>query len=522
MLTWMVYVVTVSVFLCGAAFAAEYQARLRRTATRWIWIAVIVASLLIPTVIASVSVQMPGMFDVAISPKVVAVREVTTSRLSPARWLEADTMYQVKVRSWDPILRRAWLVASGLMLAALVASGVMLFRRIRTWRLVTLAGTQVYVADNVGPAVVGLLRSRIVVPAWLLSAPESQQAAVIAHEQSHLEAGDPLMLTIALGLLVLMPWNFPLWWQLRRLRRAIEVDCDTRVLRSGIDRKSYGETLLDVGVRQSGYIGSVAAMSESSSFLEQRIKLIMNTSTKRWQLLGAALGLVSLALFAVAAEVSPPNAGSDANPVEAKVPAAVLNEYVGYYRFGDNLVMHITRQGDQVYSQMTGQLAVEIYPSSSTEFFYKIVKARIDFVTDGSGPATALILHQNGAEHTMPRIDAALAQQLEAQVKARVDAQTPAPGSEAAVRLMIEGHESNNPPYSRMSPELAKAVREQLPRSSGVFKQLGPVKSIQFKGVGTMGWDSYEVKFENGTMQYRINMSEDGTTIVGALMTMSP
>lgn len=122
----------------------------------------------------------------------------------------------------------------------------------------------------------------------------------------------------------------------------------------------------------------------------------------------------------------------------------------------------------------------------------------------------------------MPRIDASIAQQLEAQLKARVDAQTPAPGSEAAVRLMLEGHESGNPPYSHMSPELAKAVREQLARSGPIFKQLGRVESIQFKGVGSMGMDNYEVKFENGTMQYKINMSEDGTTIVGALMTMSP
>ena len=32
---------------------------------------------------------------------------------------------------------------------------------------------------------------------------------------------------------VLMPWNLPLWWQWRRLRFAIEVDCDARVLASG-------------------------------------------------------------------------------------------------------------------------------------------------------------------------------------------------------------------------------------------------------------------------------------------------
>src|ERR1700760_122489 len=113
MLTWMVYVVTVSVFLCGAALAAEYQARLRRTATRWIWIAVIVASLMLPTVIASVSVQLAGIFDIAASPKVVAIREITTTRLSPASWMAADRAHRAAVRSWDPILRNAWLTVSG-------------------------------------------------------------------------------------------------------------------------------------------------------------------------------------------------------------------------------------------------------------------------------------------------------------------------------------------------------------------------------------------------------------------------
>jgi hypothetical protein len=121
MLTWMVYVVTVSTFLCGAALAAEYQARLRRTATRWIWIGVIAASLLVPTVIASVSVQLAGIFDLSVSPRVVAIRDVTTTRLSPASWLASDSVHQATVR--------------------------------------------------------------------------------------HLEAGDPRMLTIALGLLVLMPWQ---------------------------------------------------------------------------------------------------------------------------------------------------------------------------------------------------------------------------------------------------------------------------------------------------------------------------
>jgi len=133
----------------------------------------------------------------------------------------------------------------------------------------------------------------------------------------------------------------------------------------------------------------------------------------------------------------------------------------------------------------------------------------------------SLVVHQNGFDKTMPRIDPGVGQQINAALKAKVQAQIASPGTAEAVRLMLEGHETGNPPYSRMSSELAKAVREQLPRSGPVFKQLGAVKSIEFKGVGNQGWDIYDVRFENGNAQYRIILSDDGT-VIGALMTMMP
>ena len=523
MLTWMVYVITVSAVLCAAALAAEFQARLRRTSTRWIWMAAIGASLLLPTIMASVSLQLADVFGLSASTKVVAIREVTLTHISPARWLASDSTRVAALRSLDPRLHQSWLLVSALMLAALLGSGALLFWRIRAWRIDTVAGIRVYVAANVGPAVVGLLRPRIVVPDWLLNAPPSLQSAVIAHEQSHLEAGDPRLLTIALSLLVFMPWNLPLWWQLRRLRRAIEVDCDTRVLRQGVDPRSYGETLLNVGQRQSGYLGSVAAMSESRSFLEQRIKLIMNTRTRRWKLLGATLGALSLALFAVAAEVSPPEAthlNAD-NPAQVDVSTTVLDGYTGTYEYGSSAIMTVTRTGKQLSAQMTGQPAVEIYPSSGTEFFYKVVKARISFTPDAQGQATALILHQNGSNIPMPRVDAATAAQILANVQAKIQSQSATPGSEAVLRRLIAGQISGNPDYAEMSPQLAQAARDQLPLTTSVIKQLGALKSVEFKGVGNQGWDIYDATFEHGTAQYRIVLSSDGI-INGALMTQLP
>src|SRR4029078_228106 len=98
------------------------------------------------------------------------------------------------------------------------------------------------------------------------------QTSAIAHDQPHLDARDPQLLTLGLALLVFMPWNLPLWWQLRRLRYAIEIDCDARVLKGGVDPQHYGATLIALVERQSAYVGAVAAMSESQSFLEERIE----------------------------------------------------------------------------------------------------------------------------------------------------------------------------------------------------------------------------------------------------------
>ena len=45
-------------------------------------------------------------------------------------------------------------------------------------------------------------------------------------------------------------------------------------------------------------------------------------------------------------------------------------------------------------AQVTGQDKMEIYPESPTLFFLKDVDAQIEFVQDGGGTVTGLVLHQ--------------------------------------------------------------------------------------------------------------------------------
>jgi bla regulator protein blaR1 len=263
-------------------------------------------------------------------------------------------------------------------------------------------------------------------------------------------------------------------------------------------------------------------MSESKSFLEERIKIMVRKPGKGWRV-AAALGCLSLALVAVAAEVGPPNAAtpSETSAVSITLDSAVLDRYTGDYQLAPSAVLAVTREGNQLFAQLTGQPKAEIFAQSESEFFYKIVKAQISFERDAQGRTTGLILHQNGANMSAPRIDAAIAQKISAATAAKIQSQTATPGSEAALRRLIEGISTGKPNFAEMSPALADATRQQLPRLAAAMAHLGTVQSVEFRGVGNQGWDKYDVRQEHGSSQWSIALDADGI-ITGALVTAAP
>ena len=66
----------------------------------------------------------------------------------------------------------------------------------------------------------------------------------------------------------------------RRLRAAVELDCDQRVLASGIEVADYGDVLLDAGSRSNGRWGFAPAMGQPESLLERRLKTMSETRRK--------------------------------------------------------------------------------------------------------------------------------------------------------------------------------------------------------------------------------------------------
>ncbi|KSB89329.1 penicillin-binding protein [Caulobacter vibrioides] len=86
------------------------------------------------------------------------------------------------------------------------------------------------------------------------------------------------------------------------------------------------------------------------------------------------------------------------------LPPAVLDGLTGRYVLGPGAVMSITREGQRVFGQLTGQPRIEIFAEGPTAFFARVVDAQLTFTVGADGRASAVTLHQNGQNTLAPRL----------------------------------------------------------------------------------------------------------------------
>jgi hypothetical protein len=91
---------------------------------------------------------------------------------------------------------------------------------------------------------------------------------------------------------------------------------------------------------------------------------------------------------------------------EAKVDPATYDAFVGKYDYGEGkAIMTVSREGDRLFAQLTGQPKIQIYPKSPTEFFWKVVDAQVQFVKNDAGKVTKAIHHQGGQTLEAPKLE---------------------------------------------------------------------------------------------------------------------
>jgi D-alanyl-D-alanine carboxypeptidase len=95
-------------------------------------------------------------------------------------------------------------------------------------------------------------------------------------------------------------------------------------------------------------------------------------------------------------------------PVEHKIATvdpAIYDAYVGRYAIAPAFILTVTREGNRLMMQATGQQKIQVFPESDTQFFLSVVDAQITFVKDASGKVVALVLHQNGRDQRAQRVE---------------------------------------------------------------------------------------------------------------------
>jgi CubicO group peptidase (beta-lactamase class C family) len=118
---------------------------------------------------------------------------------------------------------------------------------------------------------------------------------------------------------------------------------------------------------------------------------------------------LALANYKRSLELNPDNAGAvqavnKLEGKEVKIDPAVFDSYVGDYQLTPNLVLTISKEGDKLMGQATGQGKIELEPVTETKFIVTAINGSVTFEKDSGGKVTGLTLVQGGNNIKAPKI----------------------------------------------------------------------------------------------------------------------
>jgi TonB family protein len=325
---WISYAIVTGLVVAGLATVLEAFPPVRRRAGRWLWAGALVATFALPVLLPALRPPtVDGPAWVALGPGAVA--GVTDAAAGAA----GSTPWTIE---WDSLVLLGWGLATGVLLSLLAVRAWVLSRHQRDWPETWVEGTPVRLSHARGPAVMGAWSPVIVVPEWLLGLPRSDQELVLAHERSHAEARDSLLMCAAWILAACIPWSPAAWYQVARLRRSMEADCDRRVLqgRPWSEARRYGELVIEFGARAPARApwAAPAGFASRQPPLERRIRSMYDLypplSRIRRMIAWSGVAALAVALFALprpATLFSPATVG-DGPVADAPQPQPVVDD----------------------------------------------------------------------------------------------------------------------------------------------------------------------------------------------------
>jgi TonB family protein len=294
------YAILVSAAMASLAAVVDLVLRSRQVASRWTWM-------------LALMLAVPLTAFVMLAPEGVEVTQTagqiheTASTVPAAPFTAVATPGEAPYLAVaDLVLTWAWMAASLLLLLAIGLGQWHLVRARRRAHPGRVRGHPVLLTEDIGPAVAGIAQPVVLLPRWVTALDEASQHLLLAHEFEHARKRDTMLLMGGAIAAALLPWNPVVWWLTWRLRVAVELDCDRRVLAANPAIRQYVDLLLLAAGRNRLSARLLAAhFGEYSSDLERRI-CAMTESKLRLRPVVATM-IVSAALLAVACETPRPD-----------------------------------------------------------------------------------------------------------------------------------------------------------------------------------------------------------------------
>jgi beta-lactamase regulating signal transducer with metallopeptidase domain len=318
---WMPYAAAIMALVGAFALLAERYVAGLRHATRFVWLAAMFVGPLISIVLRGdeeARSTAAAAQTAEASPADARVVRSSTHTPSAVRAAESyagsrRTRTALLLRMQQPLLF-VWSIASGSMLLLLACAVVRLQRHTGRAEIAIVDGIAVRLDPALGPSASPFHGGAVLVPAWLETLDAPLRRLVLVHETQHLRAADPTLMLLGAAMVALFPWSPAMWWMRRRLRLAIEIDCDARTLAEcggthDQNRVRYAQLLI-LAAQQASTVrrptGSSAVIPAVSSHLARRLHMLASPATRMTRARGLATAGVMLAIVTLTAAMPRP------------------------------------------------------------------------------------------------------------------------------------------------------------------------------------------------------------------------
>jgi CubicO group peptidase (beta-lactamase class C family) len=195
-----------------------------------------------------------------------------------------------------------------------------------------------------------------------------------------------------------------LWREMKPRERPETLSLDVAALEAFVGRYDYGGPILTVTREGKQLHAQLTGQPRFEIFAK-------SADTLFWKVVEAEVQFVKNDAGEVVKAIHKQNGAVIQAPRVAEETAVqldpgVLEACVGKYDFGDGtLILTVTREGGRLFAQMKGQPRHEIFARSETEFFWKVVAARITFVKDPEGRVIKAVSEQGGQRLEARRVE---------------------------------------------------------------------------------------------------------------------